>query len=179
MGELERCRAIAEELIAAHPEQPWGYVLGAAGLVFDGRSEKANEYLTQALVRGRNLPNVLLRLGLLHLAKNEPAAAETKFRDALGIMPHSVEAHDGLGSALLAQNRIDEAIAAFKAAIGVMFHYPLAHLHLALALAAAGRYQEAMTSVEIALSQDPLLAGGDALMDQIAQCKTRQTTRFK
>jgi tetratricopeptide (TPR) repeat protein len=178
MGDLDRCRTIAEELIAAQPNEPWGYLLGAAGLVLDVGSEKADEYAAKALERGRDLPNVLLRLGLLHLAKNEPAKAEASFRHVLDIMPHSVEGHDGLGSALLAQNRRDEAIAAFRMAISASFHYPLAHMHLGLALASAGRYEEALTSVETALGQDPLVSGGDALRGRLTAMLGRRTARF-
>jgi tetratricopeptide (TPR) repeat protein len=167
LGDLQRCRAVAGELIASQPEQPWGYLLSAAGLDFDDRSEKASEYLAEASARGRNLPNVLLRLAMLHLARNEPREAEAHFREALEIMPGSAEAYDGLGAALLAQSRIDEAVAAFKAAIGATFHYPLAHLHLALALASTRRWDEALKSVRVALSQDSVIPGGAALLDRI------------
>jgi predicted AlkP superfamily phosphohydrolase/phosphomutase/Tfp pilus assembly protein PilF len=167
LGDLESCRALAEELIGSEPDRPWGYLLGAAGLGFDARTGQASEYLAEAFARGRNLPNVLLRLAMLHLARNEPSEAEARFREALEIMPGSVEACDGLGTALLAQNRIDEAIAAFKAGIGATFHYPLTHVHLALALASTRRWDEALQSVRIALSQDPLIAGGAALLDRI------------
>ena len=169
LGDLGRCRTLAAEVIATKPDIPWGYLLGAAGLVLDGQPEKADSYLAQAREKGRDLPNVSLRLGLLHLLCHDFTQAETLFREALKSMPRSVEAHDGLGCALYAQERHGEAVAAFRAGLGHFFHYPLAYLHLAMALASLGRYEEAAEAARTALGQDAAVPGGEELLERVTR----------
>ena len=177
LGELEECRAFAAEVIDAKPDLPWGYLIGAAGLVFDAQSDDAAEFLSRALETGRKLPNTALRLGVLHLLRREWPQAEALFRDALEAMPDSVEAHDGLGCALHGQERHEEAVATFKAGLGRVYHYPLGHFHLGMALASLGRWQEAGASVCTALAQDPFLSGAEALLDRVTRAAVAQTRK--
>ena len=164
LGELEQCRTLAEEIVLAKPDVPWGYLLGAAGLVFGGTPEKADALIASALETGRGVPGVAVRLGVLDLLRHDWKDAEARFREAIAASPRSVEAHDGLGSALLAQERYTEAVEALRTAIGLVYHYPLAHVHLAMALERLGRLDEAVEAAQVALSQDPLAFGAEDLI---------------
>jgi hypothetical protein len=169
LNDLERCRRLASEIVQSHPDLPWGYLLAAAGLVLGGEGHKAMDLLARAEEKGRDLPNLSLKLGVLHLIAQDFTKAEALFRDSLDSGPPSVEAYDGLGCALLAQRRYEAAVDAFKNGIGCFFHYPLAHLHLAFGLAELGRWDEAAESVATATSQHPGLPGVGGLIERIRQ----------
>ena len=171
LGNLGECRRLAAEVIEAQPDVPWGHLLGAAGLILDGQADKADAYLRRARESGRELPNVTLRLGMLHLLCQDWTHAEALFREAVKMTPRSAEAYDGLGCALFAQNRYDEALATFRTALGHAYHHPLAHLHHAMALAARGRWDEAEEAARTALAQDAQVPGADALIGRISHAR--------
>ena len=168
LGDFETCCRLAEEVMALKPELPWGYVLAAAGLVLGGKPGNVDSLIARAQQTGGGHPALCVRLGVLHLLRHEWKKAEATFREALQAMPRSVEAHDGLGSALLAQERYAEAIDAFKAGVGCTYHYPLAHLHLAMALEGLGRREEAAESARVALGQDPQLTAATELLERVS-----------
>ena len=156
----------------AEPDLPWGHLLCAAALTMSGATAEAAAPLARARERGQGLPNVSLRLGTLHLVRNEWKQAEALFGEALAAMPRAVEAHDGLGCALHAQGRHEEAIAAFRAGLGFTYHSPLTHLHLSLTLAALGRWEEAEQVASVAKAQDENVPGLAALSLRISAART-------
>ena len=67
LGDYAGCRAPAEALLAADPEQPWGHLIMATSLTLGGDSEAAKPYVENARRLGAEVPEVLIRLGGLAL----------------------------------------------------------------------------------------------------------------
>jgi Flp pilus assembly protein TadD len=166
LGRYDRCLELATPLVRQRPSDPWGHLLCAAARVLSGDAAGAQPHLANAREHGDALPGVTLRLGMLHLANRDWAAAEALFRTSLESMPDSVLTYDGLGCALHAQARYEEAIDAFRAGLGQTYHCAIAHAHLALSLAAVNRWHDAAHAARIALDQDPGVPGVRELLER-------------
>lgn len=83
------------------------------------------------------------RLGLLHAARGDLAAAAADFKQSIAINPHFAEVHLNLGILHLQSNNRSEAIACFEQAIAVNPATHSAHMNLCVLLLAEDKPQEA------------------------------------
>ncbi|MFZ0818805.1 MAG: tetratricopeptide repeat protein [Candidatus Acidiferrales bacterium] len=91
-----------------------------------------------------------LRLGILMLARLDPAGAEAVLEDAIRIVPRNPEAHNLRGAALGVLGRSSEAIGEFRLAIRLKPDFGQAHYNLARALAKYGPIDEALEQFGLA-----------------------------
>lgn len=166
-NDLAAARPLAEAVLAEDDASPWGHLLIGALLSLEGAAEAAAVHLGRAREAGASVPNVMLRLGGVHLRLGRWHEAAALFREALALDPDLAEAHDGLGFVLHAQGDNDGAERALRRSIALAYHQPLAHLHLGAVLAARGRHVEAAAALHVALRQFPDLAEAKTLLQRV------------
>ncbi len=122
-GKTAEARALLERAIAADPARApqWQRALDGASygaelaegraLLRAGKLDEADAVLRRASRReAEDKTDAEVALGELALKRNDPAAAEQRFRTALGRRPNFVPAQTGLNQALRAQGRIGELV---------------------------------------------------------------------
>jgi tetratricopeptide (TPR) repeat protein/predicted AlkP superfamily phosphohydrolase/phosphomutase len=166
LGDYAGCRAPAEALLAADPEQPWGHLIMATSLTLGGDSEAAKPYVENARRLGAEVPGVLIRLGGLALNRGATKEALELFRETLRLEPDRPDGLYGLGAALADQGDLAAAEHALRKAVQTQHRMPFAHQRLGMALAAQGRWREAMAALETAQAQKPDLPEITAQIEQ-------------
>jgi len=166
LGDYAGCRAPAEALLAADPEQPWGHLIMATSLTLGGDSEAAKPYVENARRLGAEVPGVLIRLGGLALNRGATNEALELFRETLRLEPDRPDGLYGLGAALAEQGDLAAAEHALRKAVQTQHRMPFAHQRLGMALAAQGRWREAMAALETAQAQKPDLPEITAQIEQ-------------
>ncbi|HUK30863.1 MAG TPA: tetratricopeptide repeat protein [Candidatus Acidoferrum sp.] len=96
-----------------------------------------------------------LRLGVLMLARLDPADAEETAEQAIRIDPRSPDAHNLRGIALGVLGRASEAIGEFRLALELKPDFGQAHQNLARALANSGQLDEALVQFRLAATALP------------------------
>ncbi|MFQ5768188.1 MAG: tetratricopeptide repeat protein, partial [Acidobacteriota bacterium] len=127
--------------------------IGSA-LAVDGLNNLAEEYLTRAMSKGRERPDILGHLGELAMRRRDFTEAIGYFRRALAARPGSARWQLDLGNCLLLSGRAAEALRPLREAQRLTPGNPRVHLNLAVALLHEGRREEARAQ---------LLRVGDAL----------------
>lgn len=106
----------AEEL---EPERQAVLVLLARTLVEAGNNAKAEEVVEKLFEFHPRSPQSFLTRATVRAAGDDPDGAEADMRQALEIMPGSVEALGNLGHHLMQQGRMEEAVDCFKRAAAI------------------------------------------------------------
>jgi tetratricopeptide (TPR) repeat protein len=88
----------------------------------------------------------------------ETSEVVQRFRQVLRGDPDNVEAHYGLGNALMVQGRFAEAVASYEQVLRLRPQQAEAHNNLGVALAEQGRLAEAVVHYELALQEQPAYA---------------------
>ena len=83
------------------------------------------------------------------------AQAQKCFHDAVRLQPHSYEACNNLGNALLHEGKLDESVASFQKAIQLKPDYAEAYSNLGIALGKSGDLQQAIAFFNQALRWKP------------------------
>lgn len=157
LEDWKACRPLAEAVLEAYPDAPWGHILMGGLLALTGDREAADPHLTRATELGRDVPNARLRLGTVAMQLGEHPSAEVHFQAALRLEPGLAEAVGGIGMACHAQGDQARAEQYLRQAIGLRYYLPLIHLHLGLVLAETGRLVDAAAQLRVALGQQPQL----------------------
>jgi len=124
--------------------------LQGRGLVWlrKGDSEKARNYLDQAIERDPNLWPSWNALGRLKDAEKDHGAARIAYRRAIDLNPKAAFLHNNLGFSLLASGEPLYAEASFERALELDPKLDVARANLRLAHAFQGLYQKALAGAE-------------------------------
>ena len=157
LRDAPRATELAERLIEAEPELPWGHLLLGAARAIENRAD-AVDALLAARERGRGSLGASLRIATTLQQIGRLADAEGMFREVRAMAPAMAAAHDGLGSVLQAQGKHANAVAAFRAALSLDYWAPAVRLRLARSLSALGDAAGAKAERALALQQDASLS---------------------
>lgn len=129
--------------------------LGTA-LLMSGRRDEGKAELLAAFNDPTNpTPELSARnLGLAYLEEKRWPDAASWFRSSVGRNPQLVDAHLGLGEALLAQGRSEEAVRAMEEAVKAVPDDPALLVGLGEAYYRSGRFHDARKTLEEAKSKD-------------------------
>ena len=108
-----------------------------------GQRERATEALKRSLVLDPAVPQTHQLLGTVWM-KEDPARAETFFREAIRIQPEYPQALTNLAVLLSEMNRTEEAAFNFERAIRLRPNYALAHLNYGVMLRNLGHVDAAI-----------------------------------
>jgi Flp pilus assembly protein TadD len=129
--------------------------LGTALLMSGKRDEGKAELLAAFNDPTNPTPELSARnLGLAYLEEKRWPDAASWFRSSVGRNPQLVDAHLGLGEALLAQGRSDEAVRAMEEGVKAVPDDPALLVGLGEAYYRAGRFHDARAKLEEARSKD-------------------------
>jgi len=103
--------AAAERAVNLAPEDPWSHDALARSRAAASRSAEARNAAREAVRLGARDPDLLRRLGDAWV-RDDPAAAEARYREAIALDPRSAACWDALAGALARQLRDDDAAAA-------------------------------------------------------------------
>jgi len=146
LARLERgaeALAMAERMVASHPENPLPVLGRALGLAAAGRHIEAVRDYARAAPQIPTMSEPSLRWGYSLLALGRVDEALARMQDATRRDPWWGEGHAGVGRVLLAQRKPDEALPHFEKARALDAHDPNALRDWAQALDALGRGKEA------------------------------------
>lgn len=106
---------------AASPVGPSGHDPEFARLFADGVAYMRQGQIHEAIIvfdaarkRQPEIPEVMVNLGFLHLARKDFKSAETAFGDALTLHPGQVNAYYGLALALEGRGDLEQALGAMR-----------------------------------------------------------------
>ena len=143
LGRGAEALAMAERMVASHPENPLPVLARALGLAATGRHADAVRDYARSAPQIVTMSEPSLRWGQSLLALGRTDEALVRMQDATRRDPWWGEGHAGVGRALLAQGKPAEAIPHFEKARSLDAHDAEALRDWALALEALGRGQEA------------------------------------
>jgi tetratricopeptide (TPR) repeat protein len=129
-GDLKEARALAEKTVKKHPEDP---LLRAAlaAVHRDAREyDAALKHLQAALAVDPRSAPALCGLGLVFVARGDPAAALTVLERALTMQAKNADLHAARGLALRARGDVAAAAAAYTGALNLDPQHLGAHLAL-------------------------------------------------
>jgi tetratricopeptide (TPR) repeat protein len=130
LGDLREARALAEQAVKQHPDDPLARSALAA-VHRDAREfDAALRHLQAALAVDPRSAPALCGLGLLFVAKGDPVAALAVLERALVMQPKSADLHAARGLALRAKGDVAAAAAAYSAALKLDPQHLGAHLAL-------------------------------------------------
>jgi len=144
----------ADQIIAAQPGAPDGYVLRAIAEIDRKDYTTAEDYLHRSLQKDPNNPAAYVQLGNLRMAQNQLAEAQKAYQQALDQDPASTDALGGVLNVYLVQKQPDKAIAAAKAQLtkapkSAGFHIMLGQLLMEQAKDPTGAEQEFKTAASL------------------------------
>jgi tetratricopeptide (TPR) repeat protein len=116
-GETEALLQTAQQIIAAQPNSPDGFLLKGTAEENLKRYPEAQQDLERASQIAPQLPAPYVQLGNIQLVQKHFAEAEKSYRQALEKDPSSVEGLSGVMNIYFAQKQFDQAIAAANAQI--------------------------------------------------------------
>jgi len=146
LARLERgaeALAMAERMVASHPENPLPILARALGLAATGRHAEAVRDYARAAPQILTMSEPSLRWGQSLLALGRADEALVRMQDATRRDPWWGEGHAGVGRALVALGRPAEALSHFEKARTLDAHDPNALRDWAQALDTLGRGKEA------------------------------------
>ncbi|HYN37822.1 MAG TPA: sulfotransferase, partial [Rhodospirillales bacterium] len=151
-GDLRKAESFYRQVLRRDPRQ--GDALHLSGLVAhqSGDHRAALRLIDDALAVNDRQAAFRNSRGVVLLALDRPADAESDFRRALDRDPLYAEALNNLGNAFQRQDRAEEAIAAYDRALAVQPEYAEAWANRGRTLHLAGRAGEAVASLRRALA---------------------------
>jgi len=148
---LEPYRAAAESL----PDNVWAQT-GLCGMLLQFNDlETARTRCAEAAALAPDEPSVIVSLGNLKLAEEDPVAAQALFERALAADREFAPAQLGMGAALAGQGKLDEAIPLFERAQALDKRSVPARFNLGLALEQSERWSDAIVQYDAALRLGP------------------------
>lgn len=135
----QRARAIAEEYLDEHPEDPYG-AAALAELVWTEQDWEEAEYLYRLILEiDPNWVTAQNRLGYIALARGRFEEAEELFDTYHYIAPDQANPHDSMGELLVLLGRYDEARAQFELALEIRPDFCNTYQHLVDAVLMEGK----------------------------------------
>jgi Flp pilus assembly protein TadD len=128
---------VADELLAAHPDNPDALDRRGEALAALGRLREANEAFRLSLAAAPRDMRTLLALGRLRLIEN-PADAEQIFTKIVTLDPHNAAALNDLGIACDLQAHHQQAQAAYRQALAAQPTSASAQINLGVSMALSG-----------------------------------------
>ena len=135
--------AMAERMVASHPENPLPILARALSLAATGRHAEAVRDYARVTPQIPTMSEPALRWAYSLLALGRLDDALARMRDATRRDPWWGEGHAGVGRVLMAQGKAAEALPHFEKARALDAHDPVALRNWAQALDALGRGKEA------------------------------------
>jgi cellulose synthase operon protein C len=114
-GDLDGLAQTAQQLIAAQPDSPDGYLLRAIAEINREKYSEAEQDLRQAIPLAPQSPAPYVQLGNLRLRQKQFAEAEKSYQEALDKDPSSSDGLSGLMNTYIAQKQPDKAVGAASA----------------------------------------------------------------
>lgn len=132
-GDANALRQEADQIIAAQPGAPDGYLLRAVAEIDRKQFAVADEYIKKSLEKDPNNTAAYVQMGNLRMAQSQFAEAQKAYRLALDRDPNSTDALGGVLNVDLVQKQPDKAIAAARTQLSkypknVGFHIMLGQL---------------------------------------------------
>ncbi len=116
-GDVDAVLQTAQQIIAAQPYSPDGFILKGIAELARQKYSEAQQDAEQAALRAPNNPAPLVQMGNIQLAQKHYAEAEKFYQQALDKDPSSSEGLSGLMNTYFAQKQFDKAIAAANSQI--------------------------------------------------------------
>ncbi len=154
-GMTELARALAQELVDAHPGHADAQAQLSIVLIQQGDLAAAEASCRRALALRPGHGPLQGNLALVLLGLGRAAEAEAVARRAIALAPAYAPAHNTLGIALLEQGRLAEAEACCRRAATLSPGYAEAHNNVGVALIEQGRFAEAEACCRRALVLQP------------------------
>ena len=120
----------ADQIIAAQPGSPDGYLLRAVADIDRKEYGSADEYIRRSLSKEPNNPPAYVQLGNLHMAQSQYAEAQKAYQQGLDQDPNSSDALGGVLNVDLVQKQPDRAVAAAEAQLSKSPKNPAFHIML-------------------------------------------------
>jgi len=134
-----------------------------------GYYDAAARFYTKVLEVNPRNADVHNNLGIILLAMNAPAAAESHFSQAVKLNPRFGKAYSNLGNALIQQRRLPEGIAALREALRIDPRLANAHLSLGVVLLNTGKTGESRAHLAEALRLQPDDASANGYYAQLLE----------
>jgi len=134
-----------------------------------GYYDAAARFYTKVLEVNPRNADVHNNLGIILLAMNAPAAAESHFSQAVKLNPRFSKAYSNLGNALIQQRRLPEGIAALREALRIDPRLANAHLSLGVVLLNTGKTGESRAHLAEALRLQPDDASANGYYAQLLE----------
>lgn len=109
--DAKKAISIAQEVIAAHPDDPRAHEMMGRGQLLAGDLQQAITAFNKQVSLQPKLPAPLIRLADAQQLAKDSAAAEQSLRRALGLKPDLIDAQQRLAALLAGTQRLKEAIA--------------------------------------------------------------------
>src|SRR5579859_188872 len=116
-GDIDALMQTAQQIIAAQPAAPDGYLLKGVAEITRQRYAEAEQDAQQAMQRAPQSPAPYIQIGNAHLAQKQYADAVKYYQGALDKDPNSAEGLSGVMNTYFAQKEPEKAIAAAQAQI--------------------------------------------------------------
>jgi tetratricopeptide (TPR) repeat protein len=116
-GDIDAVLQTAQQIIAAQPYSPDGFILKGIAELARQKYGEAQQDAEQAALRAPNSPAPSVQLGNIQLAQKHYAEAEKFYQQALDKDPSSSDGLSGLMNTYFVQKQPDKAIAAANAQI--------------------------------------------------------------
>lgn len=157
-GDLDRAKAIYQQVLQAQPEQP--DALHLLGLIAhqNGNNDRAVELIEKALALKPDYAEACNNLGSALHGLNKLNEAVEQYREAIALLPTFSKAHFNLGNALKDQGHLEEAATNYNKALSINPDYAKALNNLGTTLKELNKLDEAAARFRQALALTP----GDA-----------------
>ena len=154
-GDHAACTRVLEPLLKAMPKNVSALNTAALCETKMGNAKAAEQYYLRSLAVDPRQHFPLVELGRLQMAEGEVDKARTSFRQALDVLPGSVEAMSLLGYLSLIHGSPDEARSWFDRAIAEDPTYAQSHIGYGDLYAAEQNYRKAKEAYEKAAEVQP------------------------
>ena len=158
LGNPAAARAVLDEALADHPEQPLLHFNRGIVLVEQKRYEEAIAALRRGLALDSNHAEALLTLAKALVSSHQYEQALTeidRYADMVGTGPRGFDEQYVRGLALRHVGRLEDSEAALRAAVGVDAGHADALFNLGAVLARAGKLEESVAYLRKAAGLDP------------------------
>jgi len=151
-GELDRARAVYEEILEIDPQYVQAHVNLVAIHGQLGDYDRSGFHYERSVSMDPAIAEAHYNHGVSrHYAGDYEAAVEA-FRKSIEINPLHADSHSNLGTALEALGRESEAAKHYQDALRQNPSHPMANFHLGRRLTDRGRYREALPHLEKAVA---------------------------
>ena len=154
-GELQECRALAEQVAADPRLAPYASLLLGMLETSEGNTDEAIAHFAEAEKQGGTSSYLLGNVAWAHLLAKRLDEAARLFHAVRDLEPDSPLASIGLAIVHAEQGKPAESVDEALNAIGRRYFWPEAHAQLGIALVRLGQIERAIQAFETSLAQRP------------------------